>query len=1747
MYQPPTVTIRVTYPGSALEPSLFDIVVTSNSTLNPLFPASGTLYDGWCLDKFAHVDIPGTYTAAVYSTYELGILHDSGSPIGLNALSNNLDSINWLLGYYTGANPGITFGEVQGAIWQLVGQDWHSEAAYLGPVDQADVDSLAALALTHDGYVPDAGEVIGVVLDPLVNGIHQQPLIIETRAAKLGDFVWHDLNANGIQDAGEPGIAAATVDLVRDLNGDGLFTGPNEVLATTTTDVNGAYSFKGLTPTLTYQVRFTLPFSYSTGSPQQVDGNPASGTNSDGLLSSVVVLAPGEYNRSIDAGFYKYASLGDRLWLDANGNGQQDAGEVGISGQTVTLIGGGADGLINGIGDTTATTVTGADGIYQFTGLTPGAQYQVMFAKPAGTVFTVQNSGSVLTDSDANVVTGKSQIVTLASGENNATIDAGVLTPVPVPSKLSGYVYQDVGNDGVRNAEPPIAGVTITLNGTDDLGHPVSASTVTNAAGFYEFVGLRPGTYSVTETQPVAYLDGKETAGTAGGNTTVNDVISAVVLTPGSNSVENNFGEITPASIGDKVFNDLNANGLQDAGEGGVAGVTVRLFTCVNNQPGVQVGVDKVTDANGNYNFGGLAPGDYIVQFVAPNGSVLSTANVGGNDLIDSDAGAGGYTGCYTLAAGETNTSVDAGVVGPRASIGDKVFNDLNANGLQDAGEGGVAGVTVRLFTCVNNQPGVQVGVDKVTDANGNYNFGGLAPGDYIVQFVAPNGSVLSTANVGGNDLIDSDAGAGGYTGCYTLAAGENNTSVDAGLFKTASLGDRLWLDANGNGQQDAGEVGISGQTVTLIGGGADGLINGIGDTTATTVTGADGFYQFTGLTPGAQYQVMFGKPAGTVFTVQNSGSTLSDSNADPVTGKSEIVTLASGENNSTLDAGVYAKASIGDRVWLDCNGNGVQDANEVGVANVTVKLLDAGGAVVATQTTDANGNYLFSNLTPGDYSVQFVPLAGYHFTTKGAGADHSTDSDADPVTGKTIQTTLVSGESDLTWDAGFAPLCREVNFDFQGNSKHYGPDGNSRIYTDEATGVSVSARAFSQDKSNGEWATAYVGAYRGGLGVTDSSEGDGSGNRHTIDNVGGRDNFIVLQFSQAVTVDKAYLGYVVGDSDFQVWIGNAASTITTMSNSVLSGLGFTEVNKTTETTARWADINAGGAMGNVLIIAADTTDLSPDDYFKLQNIAVCAPVFCTPVANASIGDRVWCDTNGNGIQDNGEAGVSGVTIKLLNSGGSVVDTTTTDSYGNYKFSTQPGDYQVQVIKPSAFGGFTKANQGSNDAVDSDVDASTGKTGLITLLAGANDTSVDIGLTPPQVTLTYDFNGNSSTIGPFGNTRSYSTGGVSVTASAFSRDSSGKWAGAWLGAYGGGHGVTDSSEGNGSSNYAHTVDNVGRINYVVYQFSQNVVVDKAFLGYVIGDSDLTAWIGSSTTTLTSLNDTVLAGMTKEDNDTTSSTTRYADINAAGKEGNILVIAASTSDTTPDDYFKIQQLVVSTNSTTVTPIAIDLDGDGIKTVARSDSGGTFDLFGTGQQVASGWLSGGDGFLAVDRNGNGKIDNIGELFGGMSKGDGFARLASFDSNHDGVVDAKDADFGSLRIWRDVNGNHKTDAGELMTLAQAGVVSLKVAHTEQPFFDAQGNLHGEHSQATMTDGHGALMTDVYFDVAAAAKAPSLAELVGDDRSLDDVLGGQGHAAPSSAAWAHQDAAVHTDTSELLRRLAALSHEVSHTAIAA
>jgi len=111
--------------------------------------------------------------------------------------------------------------------------------------------------------------------------------------------------------------------------------------------------------------------------------------------------------------------------------------------------------------------------------------------------------------------------------------------------------------------------------------------------------------------------------------------------------------------------------------------------------------------------------------------------------------------------------------------------------------------------------------------------------------------------------------------------------------------------------------------------------------------------------------------------------------------------------------------ASLGDFVWYDDNDNGIQDAGEVGVPNVTVQLMDCAGQVLASTVTNASGYYLFSNLTPGDYNVHFVPELGYVFSPQDQGSDDALDSDVNPVNGMTVCTTLESGENDMTWDAG--------------------------------------------------------------------------------------------------------------------------------------------------------------------------------------------------------------------------------------------------------------------------------------------------------------------------------------------------------------------------------------------------------------------------------------------------------------------------------------------------------------------------------------------------------------------------------------------------------------------------------------------------------------------------------------------------------------------------------------------------------
>lgn len=158
-----------------------------------------------------------------------------------------------------------------------------------------------------------------------------------------------------------------------------------------------------------------------------------------------------------------------------------------------------------------------------------------------------------------------------------------------------------------------------------------------------------------------------------------------------------------------------------------------------------------------------------------------------------------------------------------------------------------------------------------------------------------------------------------------------------------------------------------------------------------------------------------------------------------------------------------------------------------------------------------------------------------------------------------------------------------------------------------------------------------------------------------------------------------------------------------------------------------------------------------------------------------------------------------------------------------------------------------------------------------------------------------------------------------------------------------------------------------------------------------------------------------------------------------------------------------------------PLVLDLNGNGIETTAPNPANPVlFDHDANGVRTGTGWVSPSDGFLVMDRNGNGKIDSGAELFGdhtplanGSIATDGFAALADLDSNHDGIINSGDTQFGQLRIWRDLNQDGLSQSNELLTLAASGVASIALAHTNDLQSLGNGNTIGSQGSFTRTDG--------------------------------------------------------------------------------
>jgi len=850
----------------------------------------------------------------------------------------------------------------------------------------------------------------------------------------LGDFVWEDRNRNGKQDAGEPGIDGVKVYLL-DENGN---------RKETTTVNGGKYKFCNLQPGK-YKVKFDLTSAPLDGYrvTKKDEGDDAKDSDADestGVTAEITIDKDDNY--TLDMGVHKKPCLGDFVWEDRNRNGKQDAGEPGIEGVKVALY---KNGVATG-----DTSTTDADGKYKFCELEPG-NYSVKFSSiPEDKAFTKQNEAADDVDSDANPDTGMSDSVEI-DRDDNMTVDAGLVKLLCIGD----YVWEDTNADGQQDTgEPGIDGVKVTLTMPDGT----KKETTTKDGGKYSFCKLEPNkTYKVTFGTLSGYTP---TTNNSGDDAKDSDPENGEVTVQlgAEDDLIIDAGFFKPACIGNFVWYDKNANGKQDGGsESGVAGAKVELFDG-NDQPVKDINNQDVaaqtTQADGEYKFCDLKPGNYYVKITPPSGYYISPKDSDNNndDTKDSDIDPStGKTEVTTLDNGEDDDTWDAGLFKP-ACIGDYIWDDKNANGIEDDNEIGVKGVIVELVYANGNSV-VDVNGNTVepkeTNATGGYKFCNLRPNSYKVKATMPEGYYTTKANVennSSNDAIDSDFEpvynpTQGETKEEILISGENNTTLDGGIFQTACVGSAVWLDKNGNGIQEDGEPGIANVTITLLKEDGDSNITNVkGEQIEEFVTSEDGKYQFCDLLPGT-YRVKFEAKPENGAPYISTGSKKGDENNDSDIpeyilngGVTEPIILKGGDSYQAVKAGFINEICLGGNMWYDENLNGILDEDK-SVMDVAVYLYEKDGKTIAKDIygnpikaikTNKDGKYKFCHIQPArDYVIKFDTPKGYLSTTKDRGSNDTIDSEL--LANSTIYVKHPV-KDDLTQNSGIYCECDDYN-----------------------------------------------------------------------------------------------------------------------------------------------------------------------------------------------------------------------------------------------------------------------------------------------------------------------------------------------------------------------------------------------------------------------------------------------------------------------------------------------------------------------------------------------------------------------------------------------------------------------------------------------------------------------------------------------------------------------------------------------
>ena len=601
--------------------------------------------------------------------------------------------------------------------------------------------------------------------------------------------IYRDGNRSGALDAGEKLYKGVTVNLV---DADGT------VVATTTTDADGTYSFDKL-PAGTYSVKVVqdgpIASLEQTGDPDATKDNAS---------EPITLNNDNPSTTDVNFGYVNNNSLSGTVYRDDSRNGDQDGTEPGYSGVTVQLL--------DASGNVVATTTTDANGAYSFSKL-PDGTYSVKVVKDGELADTEQTE-----DPDANK-DNASEPVTL--GEDNPTKDHIDFGYVPDYS-IHGLVYRDGDRNEMHGAtEKGYANQTVELRDKDGK---VVATTTTDANGAYSFSKLPDGDYTVKVVKDGALTDLDQTEDPD----STKDSASGVISLSNDHRTETdvNFGYIANNSINGTIYRDGDRDGKKGDTEGRYSGVTVQLL----DKDG-KVIATTTTNKDGKYSFEHLPDGTYSVK-VVKDGVLTDTDQTG-----DPDNKLDNASEPITLdEKNPTKGDVDFGYV-PNNTIKGTVYRDDNRDKMINGDEPGLERVSVQLL---DEDGKVLQTLD--TDADGNYAFQHLPDGKYTVK-------VVRSSSIKDYDQTeDPDATVDDTSAVYDMGPGHSlQENVNFGYVPDYSIAGRVYRDADKSGSYTDGEENFSGVTVDLL--------DKDGNVVATTTTDKDGKYSFEKL-PAGTYRV---------------------------------------------------------------------------------------------------------------------------------------------------------------------------------------------------------------------------------------------------------------------------------------------------------------------------------------------------------------------------------------------------------------------------------------------------------------------------------------------------------------------------------------------------------------------------------------------------------------------------------------------------------------------------------------------------------------------------------------------------------------------------------------------------------------------------------------------------------------------------------------------------------------------------